>query len=301
MISEFSDELECERMEDGEIKVSPLRLMLSVALSLVLYILLVFVCLWIVDCISGLGMLESLYRCFHLDSIPINENTITAAVGITATTGLLIWYVRSPFQFPYLDYRKDVSGKRNVNMEDVVDEFLIQDGVWDEIKEQERYVQEWIESSKKKAMRSMVFPHRINQLDRCIDENAYRFKTMRTQTRYRQQNYVKYPYKVGVIDKEESMSFAELEERHTKLNEIGNETTLRRYHSKNQRKLMTPSLRRKIAERDGYRCQYCGKYMPDGVGLQIDHIVPVSKDGKTVPSNLQVLCSRCNGQKGGRS
>jgi len=186
-------------------------------------------------------------------------------------------------------------------MEDVIDEFLIQDGVWDEIKEQERYVQEWIENSKKKAMRSMVFPHRIKQLDRCIDENAYRFKTMRTQTRYRQRNYVRYPYKVGVIDKEKPMSFAELEERHTKLNEIGNETTLRRYHSKNQRKLMTPSLRRKIAERDGYRCQRCGKYMPDGVGLQIDHIVPVSKGGKTVPSNLQVLCSRCNGQKGSSS
>ena len=32
-------------------------------------------------------------------------------------------------------------------------------------------------------------------------------------------------------------------------------------------------------------------------GLHIDHIVPVSKGGKTVPSNLQVLCSKCNGNK----
>ena len=39
------------------------------------------------------------------------------------------------------------------------------------------------------------------------------------------------------------------------------------------------------------------KYMPDGVGLQIDHIIPVAKGGKTVPSNLQVLCSKCNGAK----
>jgi 5-methylcytosine-specific restriction endonuclease McrA len=37
--------------------------------------------------------------------------------------------------------------------------------------------------------------------------------------------------------------------------------------------------------------------MPDGVGLQIDHKVPVSKGGKTVRSNLQVLCSKCNGSK----
>lgn len=113
MISEFSDELECERMEDGENKVSPFWLLIG---SITLYMIIFIAGCWIVDCISGLGVLEFLYRCFHLESIPINENTITAAVGITAATGLLIWYVRCPFQFPYLEYRKDVSGKRNVNI-----------------------------------------------------------------------------------------------------------------------------------------------------------------------------------------
>ena len=52
-----------------------------------------------------------------------------------------------------------------------------------------------------------------------------------------------------------------------------------------------------IAERDNYTCQICGKYMPDGVGLHIDHIVPIKKGGKSVPSNLRVLCSKCNGRK----
>ena len=39
------------------------------------------------------------------------------------------------------------------------------------------------------------------------------------------------------------------------------------------------------------------RYMPDEVGLHIDHIIPVSKGGKTVASNLQVLCSKCTGSK----
>ena len=63
---------------------------------------------------------------------------------------------------------------------------------------------------------------------------------------------------------------------------------------------MTKQLREQIARRDNYTCQICGKYMPDGVGLHVDHIVPVAKGGKTVPSNLQVLCSKCNGRKGTR-
>ena len=44
-------------------------------------------------------------------------------------------------------------------------------------------------------------------------------------------------------------------------------------------------------------CQICGKYMPDEVGLEIDHIVSIKNGGKSVPSNLQVLCSKCNGHK----
>ena len=37
--------------------------------------------------------------------------------------------------------------------------------------------------------------------------------------------------------------------------------------------------------------------MPDEVGLQIDHIIPIAKGGKTVVSNLRVLCSKCNASK----
>ena len=56
-------------------------------------------------------------------------------------------------------------------------------------------------------------------------------------------------------------------------------------------------MREKIKQRDNYTCQLCGKQMLDNVGMHIDHIIPKSKGGKTVESNLQVLCSVCNLKK----
>lgn len=119
----------------------------------------------------------------------------------------------------------------------------------------------------------------------------------RTVTRYKQQNYVRTPYKVTQEEQRFSYSYDYLKERYQKLENINHECTLNEYHCENQRKLMTRSLREQIMKRDNYTCQSCGKYMPDEVGLHIDHIIPVSKGGKTVASNLQVLCSKCNGSK----
>ena len=61
-----------------------------------------------------------------------------------------------------------------------------------------------------------------------------------------------------------------------------------------QRKAMTPSLRYDIMKRDGFKCVLCGRTPKDGITLHVDHILPVSKGGKTVPSNLRTLCSICN-------
>lgn len=44
------------------------------------------------------------------------------------------------------------------------------------------------------------------------------------------------------------------------------------------------------------RCAVCGSRE----GLTWDHIVPVSRGGKTVMSNLRVLCRPCNSRKGNR-
>ena len=49
-----------------------------------------------------------------------------------------------------------------------------------------------------------------------------------------------------------------------------------------------------MLKRDNFQCQICGSSAQDGVKLHVDHIVPVSKGGKTILSNLRTLCDRCN-------
>lgn len=68
----------------------------------------------------------------------------------------------------------------------------------------------------------------------------------------------------------------------------------RQYQIKMERAKMTDSLRWDILKRDNYMCQVCGSTVQDGVKLHVDHIIPVSKGGLTVKSNLRTLCDRCN-------
>ncbi len=61
-----------------------------------------------------------------------------------------------------------------------------------------------------------------------------------------------------------------------------------------ERSLMSNDLRYDVLRRDGFRCVLCGSSANDGVKLEVDHIFPVSKGGKTELSNLRTLCDRCN-------
>lgn len=47
-----------------------------------------------------------------------------------------------------------------------------------------------------------------------------------------------------------------------------------------------------------YVCAGCGEVFPTRLFLQVDHIVPMTKGGLSVPDNLQVLCRTCNQRKG---
>ncbi len=70
--------------------------------------------------------------------------------------------------------------------------------------------------------------------------------------------------------------------------------------AKFQRSLMTPSLRYDVMKRDNFKCVLCGRKASDGVTLHVDHIIPVSKGGKTEKQNLRTLCDACNLGKGAK-
>ena len=53
---------------------------------------------------------------------------------------------------------------------------------------------------------------------------------------------------------------------------------------------LSNTIRDRIKTRDGMKCNYCGEIH----GLEIDHIIPVSKGGNSTDDNLQVLCKSCN-------
>jgi len=56
------------------------------------------------------------------------------------------------------------------------------------------------------------------------------------------------------------------------------------------------SLRYKVLKNSDYRCELCGATKYDRP-LDVDHIIPRSRNGKTIEENLQVLCSKCNRSK----
>lgn len=64
---------------------------------------------------------------------------------------------------------------------------------------------------------------------------------------------------------------------------------------------LTPALRQQVAEKSGYRCSYCLTTEEiAGARFTIDHIVPESLGGATIPDNLCLACWQCNLIKGNR-
>jgi diadenosine tetraphosphate (Ap4A) HIT family hydrolase len=70
-------------------------------------------------------------------------------------------------------------------------------------------------------------------------------------------------------------------------------------HRVKDSKAVPGSLRYEVLKAARFRCQLCG-IPADEKALDVDHIIPRNKGGKTVPENLQALCYTCNSQKADR-
>ena len=62
---------------------------------------------------------------------------------------------------------------------------------------------------------------------------------------------------------------------------------------------ITGSLRAKVAQRAGFRCEYCLTSEADSVvAFEVDHIFPLKHGGPTLLGNLAYCCFICNRNKG---
>lgn len=220
---------------------------------------------------------------------------------IIVISTIIYFIFKCPFKYPYKVIGFDVSGKRSPNVYDYIDNYLINNGI-EEFEQQDNYVRKWKQKCEEIINESLVKKIRTKQYVNVVDDkNMFVFHLNRNQTRYKQSNYVKTPYTVVVTVSKFSCDINFIKQRYKELEKINFECSLSEYNTKQQRKIMKKSLRDQIAFRDNYTCQICGKYMPDGVGLHVDHIVSIKNGGKSIPSNLRVLCSKCNGQKGSKN
>lgn len=59
--------------------------------------------------------------------------------------------------------------------------------------------------------------------------------------------------------------------------------------------------RQNLFLRDKFTCQYCGKLLKNPKERTIDHVIPKSRGGKTVWTNVVLCCKKCNLKKGNRT
>ncbi len=66
------------------------------------------------------------------------------------------------------------------------------------------------------------------------------------------------------------------------------------------RRQVPPLSNRELFRRDRHTCMYCGREQADEA-LTRDHVMPLSRGGQDVWSNVVTACKRCNAHKGRRT
>lgn len=90
-------------------------------------------------------------------------------------------------------------------------------------------------------------------------------------------------------------SFVEYANSENKIYE-GIETTSKNSGTHKTQRTANLRLRFLVLHRDKFKCVKCGQSPATNpkIELEVDHIIPWTKGGETVPENLQSLCLACN-------
>lgn len=202
-------------------------------------------------------------------------------------------------RYPSKTIKVDITNKRITSENDALDYYIVTYGT-SALTTHFYLIKNWKDKFSEKYKNKPKKLKKFNDKANLKSINAFVFVFVSYKTRYRQVNYQRYPYKVEEIRYKFRHTDDYVANRIKFLKDHNYYVTYSNYTKIDQRKALTKELREYIKKRDNYTCQICGKHMPDEVGLHIDHIVPVSRGGKSIPENLRVLCSKCNGRKGNK-
>lgn len=242
-----------------------------------------------------------------IDFLLLHWKIVAIIFGIWLISYLIKRYVYNPFTLPIIEIRLDITGRKKPSYIDCIEQFILDHPDYNIQKDYDVKLNEWDINSQRLLRRFFLFKkhHKEQYLE--TKEKAYspyyeiwNWVFFRQQTRYQQINYQKHPYVVENVEHVSEYTLKKMLELREGLEKTGFELTTEKFFAKDQRRLMTRELREEIMKRDNYTCQKCGKYMPDEVGLEVDHIIPIKKGGKSIRSNLQVLCDNCNSKKRAR-
>lgn len=110
-----------------------------------------------------------------------------------------------------------------------------------------------------------------------------------------------YLQKAEILTTHEGLSVWKASHKLINATEFPSPATLRLLYVTVPRKNFKRKFSRKVIfSRDSWTCQYCGNIVPAST-ISIDHIIPVSRGGKSEWLNCVTACRSCNSRKSAHS
>lgn len=162
----------------------------------------------------------------------------------------------------------------------------------------------WYNGLKKANLTELIKGNKYSELD--YFENLLNvWKYYSRQPKYREMNIYPSTITSGAYESKWGSwsnslnAFIEFVNRDVKQNQEEDDDDKEKVKEKKQHKesrTVPLSLRYKVLSRDRFKCVKCGRSPSTDIDceLQVDHIIPFSKGGKTVLENLQTTCKKCN-------